>query len=76
MDRIVTIVSLTRVLVSCMVDVLLGCISVVFITARESATPGSKENKQTDAGIRLFFSKAFSLRRVVVEFFKEKSECT
>ena len=43
-------------------------ISVVPTTVRESATPDSKENKQADAGInsRLFFSKAFSVRCVVV----------
>ena len=68
MDRIVTIVSLTRVLVSCVVGVWLGYISVVFTTVRESATPDAKENKQPDAGSRLF-SKAFTLRRVVVELF-------
>ena len=67
MEMIVTIVSLTCVL-SCVVGVLLGCISVVFITARESATPDSKDNKQADAGSRLF-PKAFSLRRVIVESF-------
>ena len=70
MERIVTIVSLTRVLVSCVVGVLLGCISVVFTTARESVMPDSKENKQADAGSRLL-SKAFPLRRVVVELFIE-----
>ena len=41
------------------------CTGVVLNTARESATPDSKENKQADAGSRLF-SKAFSVRRVVV----------
>ena len=41
------------------------CIGVVLNTVRESATPGCKENKQADAGSRLF-SKAFSVRRVVV----------
>ena len=58
LDRIVTIVSSTRVLVSCVVGVWLGCISVVPTTVRESATPDSKENKQADAGSRLF-SKVF-----------------
>ena len=74
MDRIVTIVSLTRVLVSCVAGVWLCCISVVFTTvaARESATPDSKENEQADAGSRLF-SKALSLRRVVVELFSRAS---
>ena len=67
LDRIVTIASLTCVLLSCVVGVLLGCISVVF-TVRDSSTPDSKENKQADAGSRLF-SKIFSLRRVVVELF-------
>ena len=41
------------------------CTGVVPNTVRESATPDSKENKQVDAGSRLF-SKAFSVRRVVV----------
>ena len=41
------------------------CIGVVLNTVRESATPDCKENKQADAGRRLF-SKAFSVRRVVV----------
>ena len=41
------------------------CTGVVLNTVRESATPDSKENKQADAGSRLF-SKAFSVRRVVV----------
>ena len=62
--RIVTIVSLTRALVSCVVCVWLGCISVVPTTVRESAMPDSKESKQADAGSRLL-SKAFSVRRVV-----------
>ena len=66
MDKIVTIVSSTRVLVSCVVGVWLGCISVVLTIVRESATPDSKENNQADAGSHLF-SKAFSVRRVVVE---------
>ena len=64
-DRIVT-VSLTRVLVSCVVGFWLSCISVVPTTVRKSATPDSKGNKQADAGSRLF-SKAFSVRCVVVE---------
>ena len=68
MDRIVTIASLTRVLLSCVVGVLLGCISVVFTTVRDSSTPDSKEKKQADAG-SLLSSKIFSLRRVVVELF-------
>ena len=38
---------------------------VVLNTVRESATPDSKENKQDDADSRLY-SKAFSVRRVVV----------
>ena len=67
-DRIVTIVSLTRVLVSCVVGVWLGIISVGPTTVRESATPHSKENKQADAGTRLF-STVFSVRRVVMELF-------
>ena len=41
------------------------CIGVVLNTVRESATPDCKENKQAGAGSRLF-SKAFSVRRVVV----------
>ena len=41
------------------------CTGVVLNTVRESATPDSIENKQADAGSRLF-SKAFSVRRVVV----------
>ena len=53
-DRIVTVVSLTRVLVSCVVGVWLGCISVVLTTVRKGTTPHSKENKQADAGNRLF----------------------
>ena len=65
-DSSVTIFSLTCMLMSCVVGVCPGCISVVLNTVRESATPDSKENKQTqaDAGSRLF-SKAFSVRRVV-----------
>ena len=62
------IVSLSHVIVSCVVGVWLGCFSVVPTTVRESATPDSKENKQADAGIRSF-SKALSVRRVVVERF-------
>ena len=72
MDRIVTVVSLTRVLVSCVVGVWLGFISAVFNNARKSTTPDSKENKQADAGTRLF-SKAFSLWRVVVELFMSRA---
>ena len=41
------------------------CTGVVLNTVRESATRDCKENKQADAGSRLF-SKAFSGRRVVV----------
>ena len=41
------------------------CTGVVLNTVQESATPDSKENKQADAGSRLF-SKTFSVRRVVV----------
>ena len=42
------------------------CIDVVRnSTVRESATPDCKENKQADAGSRLF-SKPFSVRRVVM----------
>ena len=41
------------------------CIGVVLNTVRESAMPDCKENKQADAGSRLF-SKAFSVRSVVV----------
>ena len=51
-DRIVTIVSLTHVLVSCVVGVRFGCISVP-TTVRESATPDSNENKQAGASTRL-----------------------
>ena len=49
-DRIVIIVSSTRVLVSCVVGFSLGCIGVVPTTVRERATPDSIENKQADAG--------------------------
>ena len=72
MDSIVTVVSSTRVLVSCVVGVWLGCINVVPTTVRESAAPDSKENKQADAGSRLF-SKAFSVRRVVVKLFASRA---
>ena len=41
------------------------CTGVVLNAVRESATPDSKENKQADAGSRIF-SKTFSVRRVVV----------
>ena len=41
------------------------CTRVVLNTVRESAMPDSKENKQADAGSRLF-SKTFSVRRVVM----------
>ena len=61
-DRSVTTVSLACVLVSCVVDVWLGCIGVVLNTVRESVTSDSKENEQTDADSRLF-SKAFPVRR-------------
>ena len=74
MERIVIIiiVSSTSVLVSFMVGAWLGCISVVPITVRESATPDSNENKQADAGSRLF-SKAFSVRRLVVKLFVSRA---
>ena len=72
MDRIVTVVSLTRVLVSCVVGVWLGFISVVFNNTRKTATPDSKENKRADAGSRLF-SKTFSLWRIVVELFMSRA---
>ena len=72
MDRIVTVVSLTRVLVSCVVGVWLGGISGVFNNTRKSATPDSKENKQADAGSRLF-SKVFSLWSAVVELFMSRA---
>ena len=61
-DRCVTFVSLTQdVGVMCV----WCCIGVVLNTVRESATPGCKKNKHADAGSRLF-SKAYSVRRVVV----------
>ena len=42
-------------------------IGVVLNTVlRGSATPDRKENKQADAGNSRLFSKAFSVRRVVV----------
>ena len=41
------------------------CTGVVLNTVRESATPDSKESMKADARSRLF-SKAFSVRRVVV----------
>ena len=44
------------------------CTGVILNTVRESATPDSKEDKQADAGSFLF-SKAFSVRRVVVQLF-------
>ena len=69
MDGIVAIVSLTRVLVSCVIGVRFGCIGLVPTTVRESGKSNSKENKQAYyAGSRLF-SKAFSVRRVVGELF-------
>ena len=49
-------------LVSCVVVVWLGCISVIPTTVRKSATSDSKENKQADASTRLF-SKIFSAAR-------------
>ena len=64
-DKSLTIVSSTCLLMSCVVSVWLGCIGVVLNTVQESATPDSKENKQADAGSRLF-SKTFSVRYVVV----------
>ena len=72
MDSIVTVVSSTRVLVSCVDGVWPGCISVVPTTVRECATPDSEENKQADAGSRLL-SKAFSVRRVVVKLFVSRA---
>ena len=47
------------------------CIGVVLNTVRESAAPDCKEKKQADAGSRLF-SKAFSVRRVVVQLFIDR----
>ena len=41
---------------------------LVGVVLEESSTPDCKENKQADAGSRLF-SKAFSVRRVVVQLF-------
>ena len=46
-------------LVSCVVGVWLGRISVVLTTVRSRATPDFEENKQADASTRLF-SKVFS----------------
>ena len=61
------IVRLNHATASCVVDVWLGCISVVPTTvARESATPDPKGKKQADADSRLF-SKTISVRRVAVE---------
>ena len=68
MDRILAIVSLTHVVVSCVAGVLPDCISVVPTTVREKATPDSLEDKRTEASSRIL-SKAFSVRRVVVELF-------
>ena len=74
MDRIVTIVCSTSVLVSCVVGVWLGSISsVVLTTVWESATPDSKENKKADAGSRLLFSRAFSERRDVGKLFVSRT---
>ena len=73
MDRSVTIFSSASVLVSCVVGVWLGRISVVpsiVVAIRESATPDSKENKEADAGS---LSKAFSVQRVVVRLFVNKA---
>ena len=42
------------------------CTGVVLNTLRKRATPDSKEKKQADAADSLIFSKAFSVRRVVV----------
>ena len=44
---------------------LVYCTGVVLNTVRESATPGSIENKQAYAGSRRF-SMGFSVQRVVV----------
>ena len=73
MDRSVTIFSSASVLVSCVVGVWLGRISVVpsiVVAIRESATPDCKENKEADAGS---LSKAFSVQRVVVRLFVNKA---
>ena len=42
------------------------CTGVVLNTVRESATPDSKENKQADAGSRLFFEGIFCAARYFV----------
>ena len=68
MDRIVTIVCSTSVLVSCVVGVWLGPISVVPTTVCES-----RENKKADAGSRRLFSGAFSVRRDVVKLFVSRT---
>ena len=44
------------------------CTGVVLNTVRESTTPDCKENKQGDAGSGIF-SKAISVRRLVVQLF-------
>ena len=50
-----------------MVDVSLGCTSIVPTAARESATPDPKEKQtQTEAGSRLF-PESFPVWRVVVQ---------
>ena len=48
--------------------VVLASFSIILIVVRESATPDCKENKEADAGSRLFL-KAFFVRRVVVKLF-------
>ena len=72
MDRVVNVVSSTRVLVSFVVGVWLGCISVVPTPVREIASLDSKENKQADAGSRLF-SKTSSMRCLVVKLFARRA---
>ena len=57
---------LNRMMASCGIGVWLGYISVVPTTVRGSARPSSQENKQPDAGSRIF-SKIFFARCVVVE---------
>ena len=64
MDRIVTIVSLTRVLVSCAVGVWLGCINVVPTTVQERATPdyNVRKTNRLNQAVVFFFVESFISR--------------
>ena len=66
-STIVTIVSLNRVMASCVVDVPIGCISVAPTAVRENASPDPKNKTQVYPSSRLF-PEGFPVRHFVVEW--------